>query len=46
MNIQELFSEAEAKYYNGYSESRLVDFVFGNANNDAQAAFILSKILS
>lgn len=45
MNIQKLLSEAEVKYYNGYSQSRLVDFVFQNANNDTQANFVLNKIL-
>jgi hypothetical protein len=45
MNIQKLLSVAEVKYYNGYSKSRLVDFVFSNANNDTQATFILNKIL-
>ena len=45
MKLQELFLEAEFKFNNGYSQSRLVQFVFENANNDAQGAFILSKIL-
>jgi len=45
MTFQELFSEAQVRYYNGYSQSRLVDFVFTNTNNDTQATFILNKIL-
>ncbi len=46
MKFQQLFLEAESKLFNGYSQSRLVDFVFKNANNDIQAEFILNKLLS
>ncbi len=45
MTFQKLFAEAQVKYYNGYSQSRLVDFVFTNSNNDKQATIILNKIL-
>tara|TARA_R110002073_G_scaffold290326_1_gene455275 strand:- start:291 stop:431 length:141 start_codon:yes stop_codon:yes gene_type:complete len=44
MNIQTLFSEAESKLICGWSESRIVDFVFQNANNDSQAEKILNKL--
>ena len=44
MSLQKLFQEAQNRYYNGYSESRLVDFVYQNANNDTQAEIILNKI--
>ena len=33
------------KYINGYSQSRIVDFVYENANNDTQAEKILNIIL-
>jgi hypothetical protein len=45
MTFQKLFLEAQAKFNNGYSESRLVDFVFTNSNNDTQANKILNEIL-
>ncbi len=45
MTLQKLFLEAETKWINGYSQSRLVDFVFENANNDTQATKILNRIL-
>jgi len=45
MTLQQLFQEAQTKWINGYSQSRLVDFVFANAKNDTQANKILSKIL-
>jgi len=45
MTFQELFLEAETKWINGYSQSRLVDFVFENSNNDTQATKILNRIL-
>tara|TARA_Y100001938_G_scaffold131977_1_gene189693 strand:- start:116 stop:256 length:141 start_codon:yes stop_codon:yes gene_type:complete len=45
MTLQQLFEEAQNRYFNGYSESRLVDFVYQNANNDTQAEKILNKIL-
>ena len=31
MNVQTLLQEAEVKYTNGYSQSRIVDFVYENA---------------
>ena len=46
MKLQQLFLEAESKLFNGYSNSRLVEFVFNEANNDIQAEFILNKLLS
>ena len=45
MTFQKLFSEAETKWINGYSQSRLVDFVYQNANNDTQGSKILNLIL-
>lgn len=45
MTFQELFLQAETKWINGYSQSRLVDFVFENSNNDTQATKILNRIL-
>jgi hypothetical protein len=45
MKLQQLFQEAQNRFNNGYSESRLVDFVFANAKNEAQANVILRKIL-
>ena len=45
MTLQQLFQEAQNRYANGYSESRLVDFVYQNANNEKQAIKILNKIL-
>ena len=45
MTLQQLFQEAQTRFNNGYSQSRLVDFVFQNANNDTQAIKILNKIL-
>ena len=45
MTLQQLFQEAQNRYNNGYSQSRLVDFVFVNAKNLTQANKILSKIL-
>jgi hypothetical protein len=45
MSLQQLFQEAQNRYQNGYSESRLVDYVFQNANNETQATKILNKIL-
>ena len=46
MNVQTLFSEAEAKLICGWSESRVVDFILQNANNDNQANKILNKLFS
>ena len=45
MSLQQLFQEAQNRYLNGYSQSRLVDYVYQNANNDTQAEKILNKIL-
>tara|TARA_R100001463_G_scaffold53019_1_gene103965 strand:- start:531 stop:671 length:141 start_codon:yes stop_codon:yes gene_type:complete len=45
MTLYQLFQEAQNRYANGYSESRLVDFVYQNANNEKQAEKILNKIL-
>ena len=45
MTLQQLFQEAQTRFNNGYSESRLVDFVYQNANNETQAIKILNKIL-
>jgi hypothetical protein len=45
MNIQTLLQEAQVKYTNGYSQSRIVDFVYENANNETQAEKILNIIL-
>jgi hypothetical protein len=45
MNVQTLLQEAEVKYTNGYSQSRIVDFVYENANNETQAEKILNIIL-
>jgi len=45
MTLQQLFQEAQNRYYNGYSESKLVDYVYQNAKNDKQAEKILNKIL-
>ena len=44
MTIQSLLEEAEYKYFSGYSQSRVVDFVYENANNDSQATKILKKL--
>tara|TARA_R110000803_G_scaffold7726_1_gene24882 strand:+ start:292 stop:432 length:141 start_codon:yes stop_codon:yes gene_type:complete len=45
MTLQQLFQEAQNRYFNGYTESRLVDYVFLNANNKTQATKIINKIL-
>jgi len=45
MTLQQLFQEAQNRYANGYSQSRLVDYVFQNANNTIQAKKILNKII-
>ena len=44
MNKQILLEEAQVRYSNGYSKSRIVDYVFENANKDTQAKKILSVI--
>ena len=46
MRIQSLLQEAANKLSNGYSESRLVQFVFENANNDTQAKIVLQNVLN
>jgi len=45
MTLYQLFQEAQNRYASGYSESRLVDFVYQNAKNENQAIKILNKIL-
>ena len=45
MTLQELYQNALTKWINGYSQSRLVDYVLQNAKNDTQATKILNKIL-
>ena len=45
MKLQELHAEAMLKLVFGWSESRIVDFVYQNANNDKQAKKILTKVL-
>jgi len=45
MTLQQLFQEAKNRYNNGYSQSRLVDYVYQNANNTIQAEKILNKII-
>ena len=45
MTLQQLFQEAKNRYNNGYSQSRLVDYVYQNANNTIQADKILNKII-
>ncbi len=39
-----LFLNAQQKYINGYSQSRLVDYVYTNAYSDEEATQILRKI--
>mgnify|MGYP003625788321 CR=1 FL=1 len=46
MRIQLLLEEAKNKLANGYSESALVQFVYMNANNDAQAKVVLQNVLN
>ena len=45
MTLQELFKEAKNRYINGYSQSRLVDYVYQNSNNTIQAKKILNKLI-
>tara|TARA_R110002050_G_scaffold118224_1_gene235557 strand:+ start:337 stop:474 length:138 start_codon:yes stop_codon:yes gene_type:complete len=45
MTLQQLFQEAQNRYANGYSQSRLVDYVYQNANNTIQAKKILNKLI-
>jgi len=44
MTMQSLLEEAKYHYFAGYSQSRVVDFVYENAKNDTQATKILRKI--
>ena len=44
MTMQSLLEEAEYLYISGYSQSRVVDFVYENAKNDTQATKILKKL--
>ena len=39
-----LFLSAKQKYINGYSQSRLVDYVYRNANSDEEATQILISL--
>ena len=45
MTLQQLFQEAQNRYANGYSQSRLIDYVYQNANNTIQAEKILNKLI-
>ena len=45
MEFQTLLEEAKFRYTNGYSQSRIVDYVYENANNETQAEKILNIIL-
>ena len=44
MKLQNLWNEAVVKYLNGWSKSRIVEFVQHNANNKTQAKKILTKL--
>ena len=44
MRIQALLEEAKYKYLSGYSQSRVVQFVYENANNDTQATKVLNIV--
>jgi len=44
MRIQALLEEATHKYLSGYSQSRVVQFVYENANNDTQATKVLNIV--
>jgi len=46
MTLYKLSIETENKLRNGWSMSRIIDYVFRNANNDAQANKILDIILA
>mgnify|MGYP003658412426 CR=1 FL=1 len=46
MTLYKLSIEAEVKLRNGWSMSRIIDFVFQNANNGAQANKILDILLA
>lgn len=45
MNLRKLFLEAEANLNFGWSQSRVVDFVFQNAKNDKEANRILNMLI-
>lgn len=45
MTLQKLYAVAQNNLENGWSNSRIVQFVFENANNEAQANSILKRIL-
>ena len=44
MTMQLLLEKANHLYFIGYSQSRVVDFVYKNAKNDTQATKILRKL--
>jgi len=44
--MNELFLSAQQKYIKGYSQTRLVDYVYRNAETDEQATNIIRKILT
>ena len=44
MTMQSLLEEAKYHYFAGYSQSRVMDFVYENAKNDTQATKILRKL--
>jgi len=46
MTLYKLSIEAEVKLRNGWSMSRIIDYVFQNANNDTQANKILDILLA
>tara|TARA_R110000823_G_C15800139_1_gene487080 strand:- start:81 stop:263 length:183 start_codon:yes stop_codon:yes gene_type:complete len=46
MTLYKLSIEAENKLRNGWSMSRIIDYVFQNANNDSQANKIIDILLS
>lgn len=45
MSLRKLFLETEAKLKCGWSKSRIVDFVYQNANNDTVASRILNMLI-
>lgn len=44
MNIARTLKEAEIRLENGYSRSRIVDFVVTHTNNDTQANMVLKRV--
>ena len=44
MTAKSLLEEAKYHYFAGYSQSRVVDFVYENAKSDNQATKILRTI--